>query len=501
MQISSSIILLIIVSYFLVLLSISYFTTRNADSQSFYLGNRKSPWFVVAFGMIGATLSGVTFISVPGAVGAGGANMAFSYMQMVFGYLIGYLIIATVLMPIYYKLNLTSIYGYLEERFGPTSYKIGAAYFILSRVIGASLRLFLVAIVLDQFVLGPLGIPFLLTVIISILLIWSYTFIGGIKTIIWTDTMQTICMLTAVTLTIIFICNSLDISISNIGPSIKASGLGQMFFFEDGWSDPNNFYKQFISGALLALVMTGLDQDMMQKNLSCKTLKDAQKNMFVFSIILIFANVLFLSLGALLYIYANQMGIDIPSRSDQLYPTLALEHFSPVIGVFFILGLIAAAYSSADSALTALTTSFSVDILDIEKKNWSVAQKKRTRLLVHIGFSFILVVVIVIFNSLNDGAVINKVFIAANYTYGPLLGLYTFGVLHKRLILDKWVILVCLASPILSYIINMYSAEWFNGFSFGFLILALNGFITYLGLWILSLLHDQQDNRTSFQTS
>ncbi len=500
MQISSGVILLIIISYFLVLLGISYFTTRKADSQSFYLGNRKSPWLVVAFGMIGASLSGVTFISVPGAVGDGGSNMAFSYMQMVFGYLVGYLIIATVLMPIYYRMNLTSIYGFLEDRFGPVSYKIGAAYFLLSRVIGASLRLYLVSIVLDQFVLGPLGIPFLLTVIISILLIWSYTFIGGIKTIIWTDTMQTLFMLLSVILTIVFICNALDISFANIGTSIKESGLGQMFFFENGWSDPNNFYKQFISGALLALVMTGLDQDMMQKNLSCKSLKDAQKNMFVFSIILIFANLLFLSLGALLYMYANQMGIIIPEKSDQLYPTLALQHFSPMIGVFFILGLIAAAYSSADSALTALTTSFSVDILDIEKKNLSDAQKKRTRLIVHVGFSLLLVVVIVVFNALNDGAVINKVFIAANYTYGPLLGLYTFGVLHKRLVLDPWVIIVCIASPILSYIINMYSGVWFNGFSFGFLILALNGFITYLGLWILSLIHDQQNNRASIKS-
>ncbi len=468
------------------LLLISYFTSRKANNQSFYLADRNSPWIVVAIGMIGASLSGVTFISIPGAVGAGGTNMAFSYMQMVFGYLVGYFIIATVLMPIYYRMNLTSIYGYLEDRFGRNSYKVGASFFLLSRLIGASFRLYLVAIVLHAFVLGPMGVSFLLTVVISILLIWSYTFMGGIKTIIWTDTLQTICMLLAVILTISYICKSLDSSIFSLGEIISNSEYSQLFFFEGGWSDPNNFFKQFISGALIALVMTGLDQDMMQKNLSCRSLKDAQKNMFTFSIILIFANALFLSLGALLYIFAHKNSIEIPTKTDQLYPTLALEHFSAPIAVFFILGLIAAAYSSADSALTSLTTSFSVDILELEKSNIEDAQKTRRRMQVHVLFSFLLLLLILVFNAMNDDAVINNLFKAAGYTYGPLLGLYAFGILHKRQIKDHLVWFICILSPILSYVLNANSGHWFNGLSFGFLILAVNGLLTYIGLWLIS---------------
>jgi Na+/proline symporter len=342
------------------------------------------------------------------------------------------------------------------------------------------------AIVLQKFVMEPFGIPFWGTVAITIVLIWIYTFQGGIKTIVWTDALQTICMLTAVVLTILAIGNALEQDLSGLISLIQNSDYSQIFFFEGGWSDPNNFFKQFISGALITIVMTGLDQDMMQKNLSCRTLGDAQKNMYLFSGILIFANLLFLTLGALLYIYAANIGVEIPTRTDQLYPTLAFEHLPPAVGVVFILGLIAAAYSSADSALTALTTSFCIDFLDFEKTEKPESEKKKTRWIVHIGFSIILLTVIIIFNSLSNDSVINELLKIAGYTYGPILGLFVFGMVTKRQIRDSYVIPICLAAPIVSYLINNNSAELFGGFQFGFLIIALNGFITVLGLWAIS---------------
>ena len=334
-----------IVAYFIALYLISYFTSKNADNNTFFNANKKSPWILVAIGMIGASLSGVTFISIPGVVGAGGDNQAFSYMQMVMGYLVGYAVIALVLMPIYYKYKLVSIYGYLNDRLGPVSYKWGAFYFLLSRVIGASFRLYLVAIVLHPFVLAPLGISFHVTVLITLVLIWVYTFKGGIKTIVFTDTIQTVTMLLAVIFTVTVILNQLDINLSSMWGEIQEAGYGQIFFFEDGWSDSNNFFKQFLSGVLIAIVMTGLDQDMMQKNLTCRSLGDAQKNVFLFSVILVFANFLFLSLGAMLYIYALNNGINIPEDSDQLYPLLAFEHLPLYVTIVFVIGLIAAAYS------------------------------------------------------------------------------------------------------------------------------------------------------------
>jgi SSS family transporter len=467
-------------------MGVSWYTSRKADNADFFIAGRQSPWILVAIGMIGASLSGVTFISIPGAVGAGGSNQAFSYMQMVFGYLLGYMVIAHVLMPLYYRLNLTSIYSYLEQRFGFFSYKTGAAYFLLSRIIGASFRLYLVAIVLQQFVMAPFGIPFWGTVAITILLIWVYTFQGGIKTIVWTDTLQTVCMLTAVVLTIFAIGDALEQDISGLISLIQNSDYAQLFFFEGGWADPNNFFKQFVSGALITVVMTGLDQDMMQKNLSCRTLGEAQKNVYLFSVILVFANLLFLTLGALLYIYAASIGLEIPEKTDQLYPTLALLHLSPTIGIVFILGLIAAAYSSADSALTALTTSFCVDFLDFEKTDKTEEEKKKTRWAVHIGFSLILLTVILIFDALSNDAVINELFKIAGYTYGPILGLFVFGMFTNRQLRDKFVIPVCIVAPIVSYFINNNSAELFGGFQFGFLIIALNGLITFLGLWAIS---------------
>ncbi|MDX1665614.1 MAG: sodium:solute symporter [Saprospiraceae bacterium] len=485
-QLTPLAILGIIAGYFLLLMAVSWFTGRDAGNEKFFLAGRQSPWFVVAFGMIGASLSGVTFISIPGVVGAGGANQAFSYMQMVFGYFLGYLVIATVLMPLYYRLQLTSIYGYLGQRFGFYSYKTGAGYFLLSRTIGASFRLYLVAIVLQQFVMAPFGIPFWATVLVTIVLIWIYTFRGGINTIVWTDTLQTVSMLLAVVLTIWAIGQALDTDLAGLVERITQSDYAQLFFFEEGWSDPNNFFKQFISGALITIVMTGLDQDMMQKNLSCRNIWEAQKNMFTFSVILIFVNVLFLSLGALLYVYASETGLSIPVQTDQLYPTIALQHLSPITGVAFVLGLIAAAYSSADSALTSLTTSFCVDFLNFEKRKEPEAYKKKVRFGVHVVFSLVLFVIIIAFNAINNEAVISQLFIAAGYTYGPLLGLFSFGLLTRLQVRDRWVLPICLLAPVLAYFINRYSEVLLGGFQFGFLIILLNGLLTFLGLLAIS---------------
>lgn len=486
-HLTPALILGLIAAYFSLLIIISYFTGRKASNADFFLAGRRSPWPLVAFGMIGASLSGVTFISIPGVVGAGGLNQAFSYMQIVFGYVLGYVFIAQVLMPLYYRLQLTTIYGYLEQRLGIHAYKTGAAYFLLSRAVGSAFRLYLVAIVLQEFVLGAYGIPFWATVAATIILIWIYTFRGGINTIVYTDTLQTLCMLLAVILTIVGIGKAMETNIGGLVDMIQSSSYSKVFFFEGGWNDPNNFFKQFLSGALITIVMTGMDQDMMQKNLSCRNIGEAQKNMYTFSTILVFANLLFLSLGALLYIYASSIGIAVPEQTDKLYPMLALRHLSPAVGVLFVMGLVAAAYSSADSALTALTTSFSVDFLNIEKKELSEEQQKRTRVLVHIGVSVTLFLLIIAFHAINNEAVISSLFIAAGYTYGPILGLFAFGLLTRYQVRSALVVPVCLIAPVLSYFLNAHSAQLFFGFEFGFLIIALNGLLTFLGLWAISL--------------
>lgn len=475
--------------YFLLLILISFVTGSDDNNESFFLGKRQSPWYVVAFGMIGASLSGVTFISVPGWV----ASSEFAYMQMVLGYLVGYAVIGTVLLPLYYRLNLTSIYSYLETRFGVWSYKTGAGFFLLSRIIGASFRLYLVAMVLQFTVFDELGktmpmfnnIPFVITVIITIALIWLYTFKGGIKTIIWTDTLQTLFMLLSVGVTVYLIASAMNLDFTGVVETIQASDYGQIFFFDD-FSAKTHFAKQFIGGAFIAIAMTGLDQDMMQKNLSCKNLGDAQKNMFWFSIVLVVVNLVFLALGALLYLYADQLGLAIPEKADQLFPMIALGgYLSPVVGVMFILGLIAAAYSSADSALTALTTSFCVDFLNITKK--PEGQQVRLRKRVHIGMSVVLVITIVIFEAVSNDSVIAELFTVATFTYGPLLGLYFFGLFTKRAIHDNLVLVVCLAAPVLCIVLKAYSATWFGGYQMGFELLPLNGALTFVGLWAISV--------------
>ena len=472
-------ILILIACYFGLLVLISYFTGKEDSNAAFFKANKSAPWYLVAFGMIGASLSGVTFISVPGAVEA----KQFGYLQVVFGYFFGYLIIAYVLLPLYYKLNLTSIYTYLRDRFGNISYKTGSIAFLISRTVGAAFRLFLVAKVLQLLVFDLFDIPFAITVMITIALIWLYTFKGGIKTIIFTDTLQTLFMLVSVVVAIIFLASALDLnSIGDVITYTKKSNLSKVFFFEDG-NDSQYFWKSFLSGIFITITMTGLDQDMMQKNLTCKNLKDAQKNMVTFSVVLIFVNILFLVLGLMLTQYAAKNGIS--ASKDDLFPTIAmLPEIGIVTSAFFLLGLIAAAYSSADSALTSLTTSFCFDILDIENK--PEIQRRSLRKRVHIGFSIVLILVILLFDLIfKDVSVIWELFKAAGYTYGPLLGLFAFGLLTKSQVKDKLVWIIAIVAPLVSYVLNMYSKELFNGYEIGFEILIINGLLMFLGLWLI----------------
>ncbi len=472
--------ILIIALYFGVLLLVGAYTGRNATNESFFLGNRQSPWYVVAFGMLGASLSGVTFISVPGYVG----DSQFSYLQLVMGYLLGYFVVANVLLPLYYRLNLTSIYTYLDTRFGFFSYKTGAAFFLISRVIGASFRLFLVATVLQVSVFNAWGVPFIVTVVVTILLIWLYTNRGGIKTIIWTDTLQTAVLLTAVVLTIYFLAQKMDLSFAQMVQVINDSEYSRTWYFDD-WNDKRHFIKQFFSGAFITIVMTGLDQDMMQKNLSCRNIRDAKKNMYWYGFAFLPVNLIFLSLGVLLFIFAHQQGIPIPEQTDELFPIIATQGYLPkAVSILFILGIVAAAYSSADSALTALTTSFTVDILN--PKNKTETELKSIRRVVHISISILIAVVIMIFRAVNNQSVISAIFTVAGYTYGPLLGLYAFGLFTRFKVRDKWVPIVAILSPVLCYFLSTYSEILFNGYKFGFELLIVNGAFMFLGLLMLS---------------
>ena len=469
---NTTVFLFIIVSYFTMLYLISYITSRNDGNNAFFLGNRKAPWYVIAYGMIGTTLSGITFISVPGWVN----SSQFSYMQMVFGFFVGYFIISRVLLPLYYKMELVSIYTYLKNRFGVFSYKTGSSLFLISRTIGASFRLYLIASVLQFAIFDSINIPFYLTVLITIILIWVYTYRSGIKTIIWTDAIQTTLMILSVIIIGYFLTKNLEISLLDMFYKIKESPNSRIFFFDD-FSDKKYFWKQFLSGVFMAIVMTGLDQDQMQKNLSCKNLKDAQKNMFSFSLILIIVDILFLSLGALLLIYSNEIGLMIPKNPDMLFPNIALNSGLPqFVGIIFLLGIVAAAYSSADSALTSLTTSFCIDIMDFEKKPKSeqVTFRKKSHLLM----SFILFCVIMIFNLINDDSVIKSLFTVAGYTYGPLLGIYSYGLFTKHKVIDKYVPLISVISPIICYVLNIY-------LNLGFELLIVNGLISFIGMDVI----------------
>ena len=480
----SSIIILVIILYFLGLFIVSNFTIGNNDNSTFFSANKESPWYLVAFGMVGASLSGITFISVPGDVG----TTQFTYFQVLLGYLFGYFVVALLLLPIYYKLNLTSIYEYLKIRFGSVSHKTGAFFFFISRITGACFRLYLVAIVLQQFVFNELNIPFEITVLISVLLIWIYTFRGGIKTIVWTDTLQTTFMLISVLLSIYLISKSLEWSFMDFINSDELKSYSNIFVTES-FLDKNHFFKSFIGGMFITICMTGLDQDMMQKNLTCKSLKEAQKNMIIFSIVLVIVTFLFLLLGALLFIYSSKFNIVTPElngavNSDLLFPEIALNSgLGNLIGITFLLGLIAAAYSSADSALTSLTTSYCVDFADLKDKSndYQIKIRKRT----HIIMSLVLVIVIIIFKNYLTTSVIDGLLILAGYTYGPLLGLFAFGILTNYKIHDKFVWIVTSLSVIVMIFIGSLDPQFLGGYKIGYELLPLNGLLTFIGLILI----------------
>lgn len=493
--------------YFLLLMGIGYVTSKKSDNRSFFTGNRNSPWFLVAFGMIGASLSGVTFLSIPGTVFKDG----YTYMQLVAGYFFGYLVIQYVLLPLYYKLNLTSIYTYLQSRFGNSSYKTGAFYFLLSRSIGSALRLYLVALVLQTFVSDKLGISFEWTVFSTILLIWLYSFKGGIKTIVYTDTLQTLFMLTALGVSIVFLWNQIGSS-DAVSVVEKIKNAGYAHWFVGDTQPENSFWKSFFGGMFITIVMTGLDQDMMQKSLTCRNLNDARKNVLWTSILLIPVNFLFLTLGALLFTYSIDASIILPNpentealalaakqgkvfiftmpdglsqliSKDEVFSNLAAFYLPTTAAIFFFIGLVAAAYSTADSALTSLTTSFCIDFLGFSQTKGT----KKTRQWVHVGFSLLLFVIILVFKSLNRDAVIYELFKVAGYTYGPLLGLYAFGLFTKLKVHDKFVPLICLLSPVICFMLDYNSKEWLFGYKFGFELLILNGLITFVGLGLLRI--------------
>lgn len=467
----------ILIAYFAILLLISWYTSRQSGTADFYKGGNKSPWWAVAFGMIGTTLSGVTFISVPGWVSSP-AKM--TYMAVILGNFVGYLIIAQVLLPLYYKLNLTSIYTYIEKRFGYRAYKTSAVLFLLSKTIGAAFRLFIVTLVLQITIFEPLHIPFVFNAVFSVFIIWAYTFKGGIKTIIWTDLIQTFFLIFAVVFTIFSIQKTLGFSFGDMVSAITQSSQAQIFDFSDAWSNPNNFWKQFIAGIFIAIVMNGLDQDMMQKNLSLKNIKEAKKNFLSFSLAFIPVNFIFLCLGVLFFIYMNTNGIPVPTKTDNIYPLLATHYLPAATGIFFMLGVIAAAFSSANSALIAMTTSFTVDIYGVQHK--PEQQQKRIRFYTHLTNAALLAAVIIAFNAFHNESVVHAIFKFAGYTYGPLLGLFFIGILCKTQVYDKAVPYIAAFSIVSTVLIDRYSTTLLNGYRFGFEILLVNGFITILGL-------------------
>jgi len=490
---SAALVIALLTGYFGILILISVLTSRNATSDTFFTGNRSSKWYLVAFGMIGTSLSGVTFISVPGKVYVDGM----AYFQVVLGYILGYIVIAQVLMPLYYRMNLVSIYEFLNERFGIVSYKTGASFFILSRTVGSAMRLYLATFVLQKFLFDGLGVPYVVTAIITVLLIWVYTFKGGVKTIIYTDTFQTVFLVGAVVLSVFIISNALDLNLPGLFKSIQAKtnqlgySMTKIFYTED-YKSPVYFPKHFFGGMFLAIAMTGLDQDMMQKNLTCKNIGEAQKNMYSFTTIMIIVNFFFLLLGGALYVYSDAMNIALPVMdgkvaTDEVYPTLAFEHLGLFVGVLFLLGILASSYASSDSALTALTTGFCIDFLNFNKREEN--EKKRLKFIVHIGFSliFLLIALVTKWYMDNHGKdLIDVILKAAAYTYGPLLGLFFFGILTKRKLKEVLVPFVCIAAPLICFILSSNSKEWLNGYVFGYEILILNGLLTFALLALIS---------------
>jgi SSS family transporter len=480
-------ILTCILSYFALLLLIAWITSRKSTNSSYFTGNKSSPWIAVAFGLIADSLSGVTFISLPGTV----ASSQFSYMQVVLGYLLGYAVIAEILLPVYYRLRLTSIYSYLEQRFGSFSQYTGSFYFLLSRIAGAALRLALSAGVLQLFVFAPLGIPYWISVSLIILLMLAYTYKGGIKTLVWTDTLQSLFLLLGVIISIAIILRQLDWTVVEGAKAVAASSYSRIFFFDD-WRPGNFFFKQFLSGAFIAIVMTGLDQNMMQKNLSCRSLKEAKKNIYAFSSVLIFVNLLIMSLGVLLYLYADINGISLLNTesgrlvTDEVFPHLAISYLGSFAALVFILALTASTFSSADSVLTTLTTSFLIDFLHIDKQSYAEARKTRIRHITHVCFALILLLVILAASHLEKSSILDAIFRVAAYTYGPLLGLFSFGLFTKKKPADYLVPLVCAFPPLICFLLQKNSSAWLNGYIFGYELLLINGLFTFAGLYLIS---------------
>lgn len=468
-----------VVAYFLILLTVAWYTGKNSTNDSFFIGNKSSNWMLVAFGMVGTSLSGVTFVSVPGAV----AKESFAYFQITLGYLIGYAVIAYVLLPLYYKLNLTSIYHYLNNRLGFTSYKTGAGFFILSRILGATARLYLVVNILQDAILNSFNIPFWLTTLIILAMILLYTYEGGVKTIVWTDTLQTTCMLLGLIICVIYILSNMHMSLGESLQAMGEKGYSKIFF-----TDPNSklfFLKQVLAGAFITVTMTGMDQEMMQKNISVKTLKDSQKNVLSMSVVLMVVILIFLFLGGLLYLYASQLNLTV--TGDKLFPAIALEHMPPFVSVIFIIALISALFPSADGAITALTSTFCIDIIGMQRRtDMDDAQKKKTRQRVHLAFAFIFLLFVMMFKWINDSSMIGLLLKVATFTYGPLLGLFTFGIIMKRKVNDKLVPYVCIASPIICFILDRFQKEIFGSFELGLEMLIINGLITFVGLFLVS---------------
>jgi Na+/proline symporter len=492
---SPAVLLSFVIGYFLILVIVSYFTSRkSSDNATFFIANRSSKWYLVAFGMIGTALSGVTFISVPGEVG-NLAGSQFRYFQFVLGNAVGYFIVAGILLPLYYKMHLISIYEVIERTLGKVSHKTAAAIFLLSRTIGSAFRLYLVAIVLQRFIFDEMNVPFWLTIVICLLLIWGYTFRGGLKTIIITDTLQTVFLVTSVFLSIYFICSSLNMNIGQAFDAVKESSYSKIFFTDDFVTNKFHFSKQFLGGIFVTIGMFGLDQDLMQKNLSCKNIREAQKNMLSFTVIFVIINLFFLSVGALLYIYANREGIAIPldpqthlPRTDYLFPEIALNHFKGVPAVVFMLGLTAATFATTDSGLTALTTSFCIDFLNFDKnKTNTEKQMVRKRTFVHIGFSVLILLVVLLFNAVNNTSVVSAIFKVATYTYGPLIGLFAFSLYaKKRQVLDKATPVICILAPLVCFFIDKYSTVLLGGYVFAEELIIVNGLLTFVGLLLVS---------------
>jgi len=476
-----------ILAYFLMLLVVSRLTSHDATNDSFFRAGRQSPWFLVAFGMIGTSVSGVSFVSVPGYVGV----TQMTYMQMCIGFFFGYVIIAFVLLPMYYRRGLTSIYTYLDQRFGNSSHKIGSIFFLLSKMTGACARFFLVCLILQQFVFDRIGIPFVVAIFVLLSLVWLYTRRAGVRTLIYTDSLQTLCMLSALIVVVVLISKQMGLDFSGLCKTVTDSDYGRIFVFND-WMSKQTFWKQFLSGIFVAIVMTGLDQDMMQKNLTCKNLREAQKDMCTYGICFIPVNLIFLVLGVLLYTFSIHKGILLPEKTDSLFPMLVQGgYFGYGVTILFVLGITAAAFSSVDSALTALTTSFCIDILDIEKRGMQENRALQTRRMVHIGVVVIFVLFTLIFKVLNNTSVIDAIYTMASYTYGPLLGLFAFGLFTKRLPRDHYVPIVCILSPLICYAISVI-VPLLTDYELGYELLMLNGVLTFCGLWVLSFKHNCQ---------